>query len=108
MPYLKSVCIHSTVDRSLNYILDPEKTDGKYITSLNCMADPKAAYDMMKLVYEQHSGKRFDVPVPKEGKGRGGGTIAYNEWQHRKENTSWKQQIAEKDRRADSAGSVGR
>ena len=193
MPYLKSVCIHSTVDRSLNYILDPEKTDGKYITSLNCMADPKAAYDMMKLVYEQHSGKRFDAPVPKEGKARvkaihyiisfdpkdnvssskamvigrefvkkmfgmdcqcviashtdtdnthlhilvnsydisgkklysnwhslnhakeisdkvceshgiepykgkcrGGGTIAYNEWLHRKDETSWKKQIAEK------------
>ncbi|MBR1750359.1 MAG: relaxase/mobilization nuclease domain-containing protein [Ruminococcus sp.] len=193
MPYLKSVCIHSTVDRSLNYILDPEKTNGKYITSLNCMADPKAAYDMMKLVYEQHSGKRFDAPIPKEGKarvkaihyiisfdpkdnvspskamvigrefvkkmfgmdcqcviaahtdtdnmhlhilvnsydisgkkiysnwhtlnrareisdevckrygiepykgkGRDGGTVVYNEWQHRKEGTSWKKQIAEK------------
>lgn len=193
MPYLKSVCIHSTVDRSLNYILDPEKTEGKYMTSLNCLSDPKAAYDMMKLVYEQHSGKRFDAPVPKEGKarvkvihfiisfdpkdnvspskamvigrefvkkmfgmdcqcviashtdtenthlhilvnsyeisgkkiysnwhtlnhakeisdevcksfgietykgkGRGGGTIVYNEWLHRKEGTSWKKQIAEK------------
>ena len=193
MPYLKSVCIHSTVDRSLEYILDPEKTEGKYMTSLNCLSDPKAAYDMMKLVYEQHSGKRFDAPIPKEGKarvkaihyiisfdpkdnvspskamvigrefvkkmfgldcqcviashtdtdnthlhilvnsydiagkklysnwhtlnhakevsdevckrygiepykgkGRGGGTIAYNEWQHRKNKTSWKQQIAEK------------
>lgn len=193
MPYLKSVCVHATVDRSLAYILDPEKTEGKYMSSLNCMADPKAAYDMMKLVYEQHSGKRFDAPVLKEGKarvkaihyiigfdpkdnvspakamvigrefvkkmfgmdcqcviashtdtdnthlhilvnsydisgnkyysnwhtlnhareisdevckrygiepykgkGRGGGTITYNEWQHRKEGTSWKQQIAEK------------
>lgn len=193
MPYLKSVCVHATVDRSLNYILDHEKTEGKYITSLNCLTDPKAAYDMMKLVYEQHSGKRFDAPIPKEGKarvkaihyiisfdpkdnvspskamvigrgfvkkmfgldcqcviashtdtdnthlhilvnsygisgkkiysnwhtlnhareisdevcksfgivpykgkGRGGGTIAYNEWQHRKNKTSWKQQIAEK------------
>ncbi len=163
------------------------------MTSLNCLSDPKAAYDMMKLVYEQHSGKRFDAPVPKEGKarlkaihyiisfdpkdnvspskamvigrefvkkmfgldcqcviashtdtdnthlhilvnsydisgkkiysnwhtlnharevsdevcksfgiepykgkGRNGGTIAYNEWLHRKEGTSWKQQIAEK------------
>ena len=163
------------------------------MTSLNCLTDPKAAYDMMKLVYEQHSGKLFDAPIPKEGKarvkaihyiisfdpkdnvsplkamvigrefvkkmfgldcqcviashtdtdnthlhilvnsygisgkkiysnwhtlnhareisdevcksfgiepykgkGRGGGTIAYNEWQHRKNKTSWKQQIAEK------------
>ena len=193
MPYLKSVCIHATVDRSLAYILDLEKTEGKYMSSLNCLTDPKAAYDMMKLVYEQHSGKRFDAPVPKEGKarvkaihyiisfdpkdnvsppkamvigrefvkkmfgldcqcviashidtdnmhlhilvnsydisgkkiysnwhtlnrareisdevckrygiepykgkGRDGGTVAYNEWQHRKEGTSWKKQIAEK------------
>ena len=193
MPYLKSVSIHSTVDRSLAYILDPEKTEGKYMSSLNCLTDPKAAYDMMKLVYEQYSGKRFDAPIPKEGKarvkaihyiisfdpkdnvspakamvigrefvkkmfgmdcqcviashtdtdnthlhflvnsydisgkklysnwhtlnhakeisdkvceshgiepykgkGRGGGTIAYNEWLHRKDGTSWKKQIAEK------------
>ncbi len=71
MPYLKSIPIHSTVNRSIAYILNPDKTDDMiYTTSLNCMCNAKDAYMNMKLVYEQFSGKSFDEPVPDKGKGR--------------------------------------
>lgn len=71
MPFVKSKPIRATVERSLAYILDPEKTDGLVLTSsLNCLTDPKGAYFNMKMVYEQFSGKSFNEPVPKSGKGR--------------------------------------
>ena len=42
MPYVKSIPIHSTVNRSIAYILNPEKTeDMVYTTALNCMANAK-------------------------------------------------------------------
>lgn len=66
-----SQSIRATVQRSLAYILNPEKTDGLVLTSsLNCLTDPKGAYFNMKIVYEQLSGKKFNEPVPKSGKGR--------------------------------------
>ncbi len=68
---LKSNCIHRTVERSLAYILNPEKTDGLILTnSMNCIPDPRSAYLAMKIVYEQFSGYKFDEPPPKQGKGR--------------------------------------
>lgn len=71
MPYVKSKSIRAVVQRSLAYILNPEKTDGLVLTSsLNCLVDPDGAYFNMKMVYEQFSGKRFDEPIPKSGKGR--------------------------------------
>lgn len=71
MPILKSINIHSTVERSLAYILNPDKTDDLiYTNAMNCIPDPKCAYLAMKLVYEQFSGYKFDEPVPKSGKGR--------------------------------------
>ena len=71
MPILKSINIHGTVERSLAYILNPEKTDDLiYTNAMNCIPDPKCAYLAMKLVYEQFSGYKFDEPVPKSGKGR--------------------------------------
>lgn len=49
MPYVKSIPIHSTVNRSIAYILNPEKTeDMVYTTALNCMANAKDAYNDMK------------------------------------------------------------
>lgn len=70
MPILKSISIHATVERSLAYILNPEKTnDLIYTNAMNCIPDPKCAYLAMKLVYEQFSGYKFDEPVPKSGKG---------------------------------------
>ncbi len=71
MPYLKSIPIHSTVNRSLRYILNPEKTEKLlYTASLNCMADWKLGYENMKLVYEQYSKKSFDEPLVKGKKNR--------------------------------------
>ena len=71
MPFVKCVSIRSTVKRSLSYILDPDKTDGLlYTASLNCLTDPECAYLNMKMVYEQFSGRSFNEPVPKTGKGR--------------------------------------
>ncbi len=68
---LKSNCIHRTVERSLAYILNLEKTDGLILTnSMNCIPDPRSAYLAMKIVYEQFSGYKFDEPPPKQGKGR--------------------------------------
>ena len=70
MPFVKCISIRSTVKRSLSYILDPEKTDGLlYTASLNCLTDPECAYLNMKIVYEQFSGKSFNEPPPKQGKG---------------------------------------
>ena len=71
MPFVKSKSIRATVQRSLAYILNPEKTDDLVLTSsLNCLTDPEGAYYNMKMVYERFSGKRFDEPIPKSGKGR--------------------------------------
>lgn len=70
MPYVKSIPIHSTVNRSIAYILNPEKTeDMVYTTALNCMANAKDAYNDMKMVYEYYSGKKYNAPPPIDGKG---------------------------------------
>ena len=70
MPYVKSIPIHSTVNRSIAYILNPEKTeDMVYTTALNCMANAKDAYNDMKMVYEYFSSKKYNVPPPIDGKG---------------------------------------
>ena len=71
MPYIKSVSIHGTVERSLAYILNPEKTDSLLLTnSMNCIPDPKCAYLAMKTVYEHFSGYKFDEPLSQNGKSR--------------------------------------
>jgi len=71
MPYIKSISLHNTVDRSLAYILNPEKTeDLLYTTALNCMANAEDAYLNMKMVYEHFSGKKYNEPPPLNGKGR--------------------------------------
>lgn len=70
MPYVKSVSIHTTVNRSLAYILNPNKTeDLLYTTALNCMSNAKDAYLAMKTVYEHFSGEKFNAPPPLNGKG---------------------------------------
>ena len=70
MQFVKCISVRSTVKRSLSYILDPEKTDDLiYTASLNCLTDPECAYMNMKMVYEQFSGRDFNEPVPKSGKG---------------------------------------
>lgn len=71
MPYLKSIPLHTTVDRSLAYILNPDKTeDLLYTNAVNCLPNAKDAYLTMKTVYEHFSSNKFDEPLPKQGKGR--------------------------------------
>ncbi len=70
MPYLKSIPIHTTVNRSLAYILNPDKTeDLLYTNAVNCLPNSKDAYLAMKTVYEQFSGEKYNTPLPKQGKG---------------------------------------
>lgn len=70
MPYVKSISIHTTVNRSIAYILNPDKTDDLiYTASLNCMTNAKSAYLEMKTVYAHYSGEKFNAPMPLEGKG---------------------------------------
>ena len=69
MPYVKSIFIHTTVNRSIAYILNPNKTEGLYTTSLNCLPNAKDAYLAMKTVYEHFSGEKFNAPMPLVGKG---------------------------------------
>ena len=69
MPYVKSISIHTSVSRSISYILDPAKTeDLLYTTSLNCLPNAKDAYLAMKTVYEHFSGDKFNAPLSMEGK----------------------------------------
>ena len=71
MPIIKSVPVRTTVQKSLTYILNPDKTEQLlYTASLNCMTDAANAYLNMKAVYELYSGRSFDEPLPKTGKGR--------------------------------------
>ncbi len=70
MPYVKSIPLHTTVNRSIAYILDPAKTDDMlFTTSLNCLCNAKDAYLSMKTVFEHYSGEKFNAPLPLEGKG---------------------------------------
>jgi len=71
MPYVKSISIRTTVNRSLAYILNPDKTDDLvYTTSLNCMSNATDAYLAMKTVYEHFTGEKYNAPPPLEGKGK--------------------------------------
>lgn len=70
MPYLKSISIRTTVNRSLTYILDPNKTeDLLYTNVVNCIPNAKDAYLAMKWVYEHFSGEKYNAPLPEKGKG---------------------------------------
>ena len=70
MPYVKSISIHTTVNRSIAYILNPDKTeDLLYTASLNCMTNAKDAYLSMKMVYENYSHQKYNAPLPSDGKG---------------------------------------
>ncbi|SEL42851.1 relaxase/mobilization nuclease domain-containing protein [Ruminococcus albus] len=69
MPYCKSVAIHGHVDKTLKYILDPDKTEElMYTSSINCMTEGDLAYAQMKTVYEQYSRRSYDAPQSKSGK----------------------------------------
>ena len=70
MPYVKSIPLRTTVNRSLAYILNPDKTeDLLYTNAVNCLPNAKDAYLAMKWVYEHFSGEKYNAPLPKQGKG---------------------------------------
>ena len=70
MPYLKSISLHTTVNRSLAYILNPDKTeDLLYTNAVNCLPNAKDAYLAMKTVYEQFSGEKYNAPCPNKARG---------------------------------------
>lgn len=70
LPYVKSISLHTTVNKSIAYILNPAKTNGLlYTTSLNCLTNAKDAYLSMKTVFEHFSGEKFNAPLPVDGKG---------------------------------------
>ena len=61
MPYIKSIPIRSTVNRSIAYIANKDKTDDLlYVSGLNCSAVPTIAYSEMKLVFEEYSKYKFN------------------------------------------------
>ena len=68
MPYIKSKPVHTTVDKTLRYILNPEKTNELlFADSINCFTDARLAYMNMKAVYEHYSGRSFTEPKPENG-----------------------------------------
>lgn len=70
MPYVKSIPLRTTVNRSLAYILNPDKTENLlYTNAVNCLPNAKDAYLAMKWVYEHFSGEKYNAPLPKQGKG---------------------------------------
>ena len=70
IPYVKHVCIHTTVNKSLAYILNPDKTEKLMLTtSINCTTNAKDAYLQMKTVYDQFAKDIFDTPKPSKGNG---------------------------------------
>ncbi len=69
MPYVKSKPIHGTVNKSIAYILNPEKTEGMVLaTSINCTTDAQDAYLQMKMIYEFYTRRSYDEPINKSGK----------------------------------------
>ena len=69
MPYVKSISLRTTVNRSLAYILNPDKTENLlYTNAVNCLPNAKDAYLAMKWVYEHFSGEKYNAPLPKQGK----------------------------------------
>ena len=70
MPYVKSISLRTTVNCSLAYILNPDKTEDLYYTNaVHCLPNAKDAYLAMKTVYEHFSGEKFNAPLPEKGKG---------------------------------------
>ena len=58
------------MDKSLRYILNPDKTvEMLYTVSINCTTDAHDAYLQMKAVYEHFARDKYNSPPPLEGKG---------------------------------------
>ena len=71
MPYVKCKVIHTGMKQRLEYILNPEKTEGMFFCdSHNCFPDAEDAYLNMKYIYENYTHHKFEEPMPKQGKAR--------------------------------------
>lgn len=69
MPYVKSVPVHACVEKSLTYILNPNKTENLILTAaLNRMTEAEYSYTQMKMNYDYFAKDTFDSPKPKRGK----------------------------------------
>lgn len=56
MPYVKSISIKTTVKKSIQYILNPDKTEGLlYASGINCVANADIAYNQFCDVYKQYN-----------------------------------------------------
>ena len=71
MPYVKCKAIHTGMKQRIQYILNPEKTEGMFFcNSLNCFTNAEDAYLNMKYIYENYTHHRYEEPLPKQGKAR--------------------------------------
>lgn len=60
MPIIKHIAIHKNPMYLLRYVMRGDKTDElKYVSGLNCSADPEAAYDEFRSNFENFAGIRF-------------------------------------------------
>ena len=71
MPYVKCKAIHTGMKQRIQYILNPEKTEGMFFSnSLNCFTNAEDAYLNMKYIYENYTHHKYEEPMPKQGKAR--------------------------------------
>ena len=71
MPYVKCKAIHTGMKQRIQYILNPEKTEGMFFcNSLNCFTNAEDAYLNMKYIYENYTHHKYEEPLPKQGKAR--------------------------------------
>lgn len=67
MSYVKSISIKTTVKKSIQYILNPDKTEGLlYASGINCIANADVAYNQFCDVYKQYN----DVLYSSSSKGK--------------------------------------
>lgn len=61
MPYIKSISVHTTPEKTIAYVVDRDKTENlTYVSGLNVSAIPHTAYEEMKAVFETYSTHAFD------------------------------------------------
>lgn len=59
MPIVKHISIYAAPKRLLEYVTNKNKTEGTFVTGLNCSADSSKAYEEMKDTFELFSRERF-------------------------------------------------
>jgi hypothetical protein len=55
MPYVKSIPIRVTVNKTIKYVLNPDKTENlMFATGINCVPDAEICYDQFSAIYKQY------------------------------------------------------